>query len=326
MPSVAILAFDGISPFHLSVPCAVFGSSALEGYFELLICAESPGALTTSAGFGLHVHHGLEALLQADVVVVPSWCSPQAEASADLSAALRAAHAKGAQIIGLCIGSFVVAQAGLLDARRASTHWRAAEVFAQRFPHVALDANVLYVDEGDVMTSAGTAAGIDCCLHFVRKRLGAEAAARVARHLVVPPHRQGGQAQYIEQPIADNARDDRLADTLAWARANLDQAHTIDSLAARALMSRRTFTRRFHASTGTTVNRWITEQRLGAAQRLLESSDLPIDQVAARAGFGSAVSLRQHFVRTLQTSPLAYRRAFKGRDEARPVLAATAAR
>lgn len=316
MPSVAIIAFDGISPFHLSVPCAVLGSSALDGYFELLICAESPGALTTSAGFGLHVQHGLEALTQADVVVVPSWCSPQAEASADLLAALRAAHERGAKIIGLCVGSFVVAQAGLLDTRRASTHWRAAEVFAQRFPQVTLDADVLYVDEGDVMTSAGTAAGIDCCLHFVRTLLGAEAAARVARHLVVPPHRQGGQAQYIEQPIADSARDDRLADTLNRARKHIDQAHTIDSLAARALMSRRTFTRRFHASTGTTVNRWISEQRLGAAQRLLETSDLPVDQIAARTGFGSAVSLRQHFARTLKTSPQAYRRTFKGRDEA----------
>jgi transcriptional regulator GlxA family with amidase domain len=311
---VAVLAFEGISPFHLSVPCAVFGEAPDSGTppFELRVCAERTGRLTTRAGFDVDVAHGLHAFTGADMIVIPSWVGPETEASFTLIRALRRAHARGARIIGLCLGAFVVAQAGLLDGRRAATHWRAASAFTRRFPAVTLDADVLYVDEGDVVTSAGTAAGIDCCLHLLRQQLGVEAASRAARYLVVPPHRQGGQAQYIERPMLTStpARGDRLFDALTWVQAHLDASHSLDTLAARARMSRRTFTRHFRARTGTTVKAWMAAQRVAAAQRLLETSALPVEHIAAQVGFGSAVSLRQHFAAALGTSPHAYRRAF----------------
>ncbi|MFT4171308.1 MAG: helix-turn-helix domain-containing protein [Rhodocyclaceae bacterium] len=313
---IAVLAFDGISPFHLSVPCAVFGEAAERDRppFELRVCAARAGRLATSAGFGVDVAYGLRTLAWADMVIVPSWAGPTVDAPADLLRALQRAHARGARIVGLCLGAFVVAQAGLLDGRRAATHWRAAAEFARRFARVTLDADVLYVDEGDVVTSAGTAAGIDCCLHLLRQHSGADAASRAARYLVVPPHRQGGQAQYIERPVVDDAsgHGDRLFEVLAWAQAHLEHPHSLDALAARARMSRRTFTRHVRARTGATVNAWLTAQRVAAAQRLLETSALPVEQVAARVGFGSTVSLRQHFAVALGTSPQAYRRAFKG--------------
>jgi transcriptional regulator GlxA family with amidase domain len=310
---VAIAAFDGIRPFHLSVPCAVFGEATVAErlLFDLRVCAVEPGELHSQTGFTIGTPYGLNDLARARIVVVPSWRNPREAVPAPLLAALRRAHKRGALIVGLCLGAYVLAAAGLLDGRRATTHWRWAKLFAQRFPNVQVDPNVLYVDEGDVITSAGTAAGIDCCLHVVRKQYGAEATNRIARMLVVPPHRQGSQAQYIEQPVMATANDTPLTRTMNWAALRLDETHSLDSLAARALMSRRTFTRHFRKLTGTTVGHWLLGLRLTLAQRLLETSDKSVDLIATRAGFGSALSMRQHFGIAFNTSPSMYRREFR---------------
>lgn len=311
---VAILAFDSIRPFHLSVPCAVFGEPAgAEALFEVRVCAAEPGELRSQAGFTIGTRHGLGELARAQIVVVPSWRDPREPAPPALLAALRRAHQRGARIVGLCLGAYVLAEAGLLDERRATTHWRWSERFAQRFQRVTVVPNVLYVDEGTVLTSAGTAAGIDCCLHLVRRQFGAEAANRIARTLVVPPHRQGGQAQYIEQPVRAGAGEDPFTRTLAWAARHLDAPHSLDALAAKALMSRRSFTRHFRQHTGSTVGRWLLGQRLALAQRLLETTAQPIERIAERAGFGTSLSLRQHFAVAFDTTPSMYRREFRGR-------------
>jgi len=311
---VAVIAFDQISPFHLSVPCLVFGESLPgELNYQLLVCAIEPGRLRTTAGFELTVEHGLEALCDAQTVIVPSWHDPSERPPQALLDALVAAHERGAQLVGLCLGAFVLAETGLLNGRQATTHWAWAQQFAERFPAVRLDADVLYVDDGKLLTSAGTAAGIDCCLHLLRQHYGAKAANRVARHLVVPPHRQGDQAQFIEQPLPATASDGRLSDLLYWVRANLDQAHSLDSLADKVLMSRRSFTRHFRQLTGTTVGDWLLAERLALSQRLLESTEQPIDRIAALAGFGSSVSLRFHFGRRLGLSPSRYRQSFRER-------------
>ena len=312
---VAVIAFDHISPFHLSVPCVVFGEDRSGGgvpEFDFRVCAAETGALTTTAGFSIAVTHGLEALADAGTIIVPSWRDPAETPPAVLLDALRAAHARGAQLVGLCLGAFVLAAAGILDDRPASTHWAWADDFARRYPRVRLDPNVLYVDDGNVLTSAGTAAGLDCCLHVMRKLCGAEVANHVARRLVVPPHRQGGQAQYVQQPMPPNVRGDRLSGLLDWVSVNLTLPHTLDTLAGRALMSRRTFTRRFRLATGTTVGAWLLAQRLARAQQLLESTDESVEAIAGIAGFGSTASLRQHFAEAFRTSPSAWRREFRG--------------
>jgi transcriptional regulator GlxA family with amidase domain len=312
---VAVVAFDRISPFHLSVPCVVFGEDRRGGGvpdFDFRVCAAETGPLTTTAGFSIAVTHGLEALADAHTIIVPSWRDPDETPPAALLAALRAAHARGAQLVGLCLGAFVLAAAGILDDRPASTHWAWADDFARRYPRVRLDPDVLYVDAGNVLTSAGTAAGLDCCLHVLRNLCGAQVANYVARRLVVSPHRQGGQAQFVQQPMPPNVRGDRLSVLLDWVGGNLDLPHTLDTLAARALMSRRTFTRRFRLATGTTVGAWLLAQRLARAQQLLESSDESVEAIAGIAGFGSAASLRQHFADAFRTSPSAWRREFRG--------------
>lgn len=309
---VAIVAFDQIRPFHLSVPCAVFGETAEEPLFDVRVCAAEPGELRTTSGFGIATRHGLRELAQADVIVVPSWRNPHESAPEPLLAALRRAHKRSATLVGLCLGAYVLAEAGVLDGKLATTHWRWTELFKQRFPNVRLDPNVLYIDQGNVITSAGTAAGIDCCLHVVRRQYGAEITNRIARTLVVPPHRQGSQAQYIEQPVLAHAADTPLTKALNWAVRHLDESHTLDSLAARALMSRRSFTRHFRQHTGTTVGQWLLSQRLGVAQRMLETTDHPIERIAERAGFGTALSMRQHFGVAFNTTPSMYRREFRG--------------
>ena len=311
--TVAVVAFDGISPFHLSVPCMVFGEDRTEAgapRFRVQVCAPAPGELRTNAGFSLVVPHGLEAIRRARIVVVPSWRDDCSAAPPDLIRALQAAHRRGATVMGLCLGAFVLAEAGLLDGRPATTHWKLAPAFAKQYPKVKLQPEVLYVDDGNVLTSAGTAAGIDCCLHLLRVRYGAETANRAARRMVVAPHRQGGQAQYIEQPVPATAERDRLAPLLEWLGRHLDRPHELDDLARRALMSRRNFTRRFRESTGTTVGQWVQSQRLALAQRLLETTDHPVERVATGAGFGSAVSLRKHFLSAFKVSPTAYRQQF----------------
>lgn len=312
-PCIAVVAFDRISPFHLSVPCLVFGDRH-PGIpaFELLVCAGEPGPLSTTAGFDISVRHGLEALASADIVILPSWRNPDEAVPPALLTALRAAHQRGAQLVGLCLGAYVLAAAGLLDGRRATTHWAYAADFARHYPQIQVDADVLYIADGNILTSAGTAAGIDCCLHMLRQQYGAEAANSVARRLVVPPHRQGGQAQFIAQPLPTRANDSRLAGLIDWVRANPTLPHTLDSLALRALMSRRTFTRHFRQLTGTTVARWLLGERLALSQRLLELSGHDIEQIASLAGFASPVTLRHHFRKAFGVSPSAWRDSFKG--------------
>ena len=305
--TVAVVAFDGISPFHLSVPCLVFGEDRDEDRshrFALSVCAATPGALRTNAGFAIQVTHGLAILRRAQIIVVPSWFDDTRAAPPELLDALRRAHRRGATIVGLCLGAFVLAEAGLLDGRTATTHWHLAERFSARYPQVLLQPEVLYVDHGDVLTSAGTAAGIDCCLHLLRVRHGAEVANRAAR-------RQGGQAQYIETPVRAAPERDRLTPVVDWMRENLQQPHDLDALAGKALMSRRSFTRNFREAMGTTVGQWLLHQRLALAQRLLETTEEPIDAVADQAGFGTPASLRQHFAANLKISPLGYRRQFR---------------
>ena len=312
---IAILAFNNISPFHLSVPCLVFEDRAGLPTYHLRICAGEPtrkGELRTTAGFTVQTSLTLEDAAHADVLIVPSWRDPEERPSAPMVNAVREAYERGATVVGLCLGAFVLAEAGILDGHRAATHWSAVDAFSQRYPRVKLMPDVLYMDSGDgrLVTSAGTAAGLDCCLHLVRRWHGAEVANRIARRLVVAPHRQGGHAQYIEQPLHDAPGGDRLSDLLNWVAANLAEPHTLDSLAERAAMSRRNFTRRFRALTGATVGQWLLGQRLAYVQRMLETTRQPVEVVAQLAGFGSAVSLRQHFSRAYHTSPSAYRTLF----------------
>lgn len=312
--TIAVIAFDRISPFLLSVPCMVFGGVRFGAEPErcrLRVCSCEGARLQSSAGFGIAVEMGLEGLADADIVVVPSWRDPAEEPPAALLEALRVAHRRGAVLVGLCLGSYVLAAAGLLDHRPATTHWGWSDDLTRRYPAVRLQPDVLYVDDGEIVTSAGVAAGIDCCLHILRRIAGAEMAARVARRMVVPPHRQGGQAQYVEQPISHDSGGDRFSRTMQWLLANLDQPHSIDSLAERFMMSRRTFIRRFRQHTGATVGAWLLNQRLALAQRLLETTSKPVGVVAQLAGFGSEVTLRQQFAKVLQTTPSRYRREFR---------------
>lgn len=318
MHTIAVIAFEGLSPFHLSVPCIVFGDDLLKlgaPRYRLLICGERTGSVRTMSGFNIDVEHDLSFLDEADTVILPAWSDPHKTPSKALTEALKAAHARGARIVGLCLGTFVLAEAGLLDGRAASTHWAWASEFEQRYPQVALNQNALYIDEGDILTSAGTAAAIDCCLHIVRKDYGAEIANRIARRLVVAPHRHGGQSQYIEKPLPATADADHLDATINWAIAHLNEPLSLERLADHAGMSLRSFTRHFKKKTGDTFTQWLLNHRLAAAQRLLETSICSIDHVAEMAGFGSAVSLRQHFTRAFSISPASYRRQFRSKSE-----------
>lgn len=311
--TIAVLAFDGISLFHLSVPCVVFGedrSDAGVPLFNLKVCAAERGPLRSTAGVQVGAPFWLDGLEGAGTVIVPSWRDPAERAPEALLAALQQAHARGARIVGLCLGAFVLADAGLLDGKAATTHWHLAASFAQRYPNILVKPEVLYVDEGDVVTSAGTAAGLDCCLHLLRSDWGAEVANRVARRIVLAPHRQGGQAQYIEQTLPASGADHRLSSVLDWMTHHLDQEHSLDALAERAAMGRRTFTRYFKQLTGVTVGQWLLNQRLAHAQRLLETTDHAMDAIAQVTGLGSAVSMRQHFAAAFGTSPTVYRKQF----------------
>jgi transcriptional regulator GlxA family with amidase domain len=312
--TVAAVACHGTAPFELSVACEVFGIDRSElgvPWYRFLVVAGDEPPITTKAGFTIDTPHRLDALEEADTILVPVVEPPPDGISDELLDALRRAHARGARLLSVCSGAFVLAAAGLLDGRRATTHWMFADDLAEQYPEVKVDPDVLYVDEGDVMTSAGTAAGIDLCLHVVRLDFGAEIANAVARRMVVPPHRDGGQAQFVDEPLPDGPGADLFGDTLAYMQEHLDEPLLVNDLAARAAMSPRTFARRFRAATGTTPHRWLVRQRVLLAQRLLETTDLPVDRVAERCGFGSAAGLREHFTRQVRTSPLAYRRTFR---------------
>lgn len=318
---MAVIAFDGMNPFHLSVPSLVFAprdTVANTPTFDVCICSATDGALSTSAGFDIVPRHPWSTVDTADIVIMPTWHDDCRDAPIDIIDALRRAHARGARVMGLCLGAFPLAQAGLLNGKSASTHWAYAEKLATLYPRVKVDHDVLYVDEGDVMTSAGVAAGLDCCLHLLRQLCGAEFANRVARQLVIAPHRQGGQAQFIERPLPVSSSDSRFSEVLQWVSNHLDQPHSIDSLANRAAMSRRSFTRHFHQATGMSFKQWLLSQRLAHAQHMLEASTASSEVVAQQAGFGSALSLRQHFRTAFKTTPIAYRKLFQfnGRADA----------
>ncbi|MEV6598592.1 helix-turn-helix domain-containing protein [Actinoplanes sp. NPDC051346] len=314
---VAVYAFDGITMFHLSVPQLVFDEVRRQGLgdWTTVLFSDRAGSVRTAEGYPIGEVRGPSAAEKADVVVIPSWFEDGRAAGPALRRLLTKAHDRGATIAGLCLGAVAVADAGLLSRRTAVTHWQAVDMLAARHRDVAVDASVLYIDHGDVLTSAGTASAIDACLHLVRGRLGAAAANRVARSLVVAPHREGGQAQYIERPLPAQSANDPIALVLDWALRHLAEPLPVERLAGVAHLSRRTFIRAFQASTGVTPAVWVRRQRLDEARRLLESTDLPIDQVAAACGFGSTVTMRQSFAAAFDTSPSEYRRRFDARTE-----------
>ena len=279
-------------------------------WYEFTVCAAEPGQLRAAGGVHVRPEAGLDVLSDAGTVVIPGWRDVDETPPKRLVDAIVAAHNRGARLVSICSGVFVLAAAGLLDGLRATTHWRYAAKLAGRYPAIRVDPDVLYVDEGSVLTSAGSAAGIDLCLHIVRRDYGAEIATKVARRLVVPPHRDGGQAQYIAKPVAETD-DASLAEVMDWTLSRLEQPMAVADIARRAHMSQRTFARRFKNQTGTTPHRWLVHQRLMAAQRLLETTQLSIDDVARRAGLGSAESLRHHFRAAFATTPTAYRHRFR---------------
>ncbi|GAB3158760.1 transcriptional regulator FtrA [Myceligenerans halotolerans] len=312
---IAALVTEGMAPFELSSVVEVFGlpRPEIEGpWYALDVCSDRPGTpLRMTGGFTLSAEHGLDVLAGADTVIVPAVVDPRTGPGDDVVQALRAAHARGARVVSICSGAFALAAAGLLDDREATTHWQYASLLAERFPAVSVRPDVLYVDHGDVMTSAGSAAGLDVCLHVVRTDHGPAVANMVARRLVVPPHREGGQAQFIEAPVLPVEERDDVGDALTWALDHLAEPITVEALARRAHMAPRTFARHFVRRTGTSPIRWLVTQRVQASLALLEAGE-SVTRTASLAGFGSPVTFRHHFTRAMGTSPASYRRAFHG--------------
>ncbi|MFE6846491.1 helix-turn-helix domain-containing protein [Streptomyces sp. NPDC057686] len=311
MTLVALAVTPGVPHFELAAACDVFGvdrSDLVDPWYEFTVCA--PGTVQVGDRFRLEPDAGLDQLVHADTVIVPACADLDADPPADLVAAVRAAHEAGARVVSLCTGAFVLAAAGLLDGRRATTHWLHAAALAERHPEVEVDADVLYVDHGTVLTSAGKAAAMDLCLHLVRLDHGSAVANEVARRLVVPPHRAGGQAQFVTTPLPER-RDHPLGAVLAWAMQRLDQPLTVEDLARRANMSSRHLARVFTDVTGTTPLRWLLTQRIHRAQGLLETTDDTIGTIAAATGMGTDATLRRHFHRTVGVPPDTYRRTFR---------------
>jgi transcriptional regulator GlxA family with amidase domain len=318
--SVAVPVLDNVFAFELGLLCEVFGLDRPDEpelpTFDFAVCTPRPGPVRTMSGFGLDVVHGLEPIATADLVAVPA-IHRDTPVPDELVTALRAAHDRGARVMSVCSGAFVLGHAGLLDDRDCTTHWTYADELARRFPRARVNSDVLYVDCERVLTSAGTAAGIDAALYLVRQEFGERVANRRARRMVMPPHREGGQRQYVDRPVPIEA--DTLTETLSWMTAHLDADLSVDELARRAHLSARTFARRFRSETGTTPHHWLTGQRVLAAQRLLEETDQPVETVADLVGFGSAAALRHHFTRRVGTTPTDYRRTFAHRGlERRP--------
>ncbi|MEU5879773.1 helix-turn-helix domain-containing protein [Spirillospora sp. NPDC047279] len=317
MHVVGVLALDGVVPFDLATPCQVFGSTVGEGFaplYEVRVCGPAGGTAASPVfgGMRLETPWRLDDLAAADTIVIPGHDDFLDEQPAEVIALLRDAAARGARIASICVGAFVLAATGLLDGRRATTHWGFAADLARRHPRIEVDPSVLFVDNGPLLTSAGVAAGIDLCLHMVRRDLGSAAAARTARSIVMPLQRDGGQAQFIRHEDPGDAGT-ALQPTLAWMEANLHRPLTLEDIAREAAVSVRTLTRRFRAQVGTTPLQWLLRARIDRAQQLLETTDLPVERVAAESGFGSPVTLRAHFARSVGASPLAYRTTFRAR-------------
>ncbi|WP_194895612.1 GlxA family transcriptional regulator [Catenulispora pinisilvae] len=313
--TVAVAVTEGAPIFEISIPVEVFGrvrpGMADLGY-EVQICNPESGPVLSGGGFVFPGGHTYAALAEADTVILPAIRDVREQQSAELIAALRQAHANGARVASLCTGAFALAAAGLLDGRRATTHWLYAEEFRKQFPAVLLDPAVLYIDHGDVLTSAGTTAGIDLCLAMVAADHGADVANTLARRLVAPTHRSGGQAQYVETPAPPAAGRESLGPLLDWMRTHLAEPLTVADLARQANVAERTLIRRFHTGVGTTPGKWLTGQRVLHARRLLETTDLPVERVASAAGLGGAANLRHHFTEVVGVAPSDYRRSFRG--------------
>lgn len=318
MHTVAILAYDGMTGFESGLAAEIFGMADLPGRFSagaaptgytVQLCSEQP-EIRMLGGAMVHTSYGLDDLAAADTVLIPSVRDVEQAPSDGLLEAIRAADDRGARLVSICSGAFALAAAGVLDGRPATTHWIYADLLARRYPAIEVDPTPLYVDSGRVLTSAGCAAGLDLCLHIVRSDHGVQVANDVARRLVVSPHRAGGQAQYIDTPVPEPTVDGRIAAGMAWALEHLDRPITLDELAERSALSRRSYLRQFAKATGTTPIKWLIEQRIQASLALLESSDLGIEQIAARVGFESPVTFRHHFVRQMHTTPSEYRSCF----------------
>jgi transcriptional regulator GlxA family with amidase domain len=316
LKDVAVVVLDGFTPFELGVVCEVFGTDRTdEGLpaYDFAVVAGEPGPLRSEAGFTLQTSFGLDRLETADLIAVPAsgdsrcrrddWPEP-------LLDALRRAVERGSRVLSVCTGAFALGAAGLLDGRACTTHWRHSERLARLYPAAKVDPSVLYIDADPVITSAGTAAGIDACLYLLRKEHGSRVANAIARRMVVPPHRDGGQAQFVDRPVAELACD-TLGEVIEWMQRNVDRVMTVDRLAGLAAMSPRTFARRFVQETGTTPQRWLIGQRILLAQQLLEETDETVDVIAERAGFGNAATFRHHFRAWRATTPHAYRRTFR---------------
>ncbi|MFV0549438.1 MAG: GlxA family transcriptional regulator [Limnobaculum xujianqingii] len=316
--TIAVAAYQGINPFHLSIPHTVFSNVLNQDgspRFRVITCALEENQIETSMGFTITTQYGLEGFQQADIIIVPSWHRIDIAPPEEFIDVLKQANRRGVKIVGLCLGAFVLAKAGLLNGKAATTHWKWANAFSLRYPEVELRAAELYIDEGNLLTSAGMAAAIDCCLHMLRQICGAEIANQVARQMVVAPHRQGGQAQFIEIPLPVSRQDDRISQVLNWAAQHPELPHSIDSLAQKGALSRRTFTRHVRQTTGTTVMQWLLNQRIAKAQRMLESGTHSMEKVAEESGFNTVASLRQHFTKALNISPSSYRKQFKIKAE-----------
>ena len=311
---VVLLALPGVAPFEFGVICEVFGidrSSTGGPSFDFSIATADPGPVRTSLGFTLNITDGLDVAADADLVAVPAHEITGIDPR--YFEVIRAAEARGAWVLSVCSGAFALAQAGILDGRRATTHWMHTDRLARQFPNTVVDADVLFVEDRKVVTSAGTAAGIDAALHIVRRELGAAATNVIARRMVVPPQRDGGQSQYIQSPVQE-CKSDSFAIVTEWMLEHLDEDLTVDQLARRALMSSRTFARRFRADMGTTPAAWLNRQRILRAQQLLEETDYSLETVAQDTGFGTAAVMRHHFLKVLQTTPTSYRRTFGARE------------
>ncbi|MEV6098948.1 helix-turn-helix domain-containing protein [Nocardia sp. NPDC051981] len=318
LSKVAVVLNDNLAMFEFGVVCEVFGlDRTADGLpaFDYRVCGAEPGKPLKSSSPGIHVtpEYGLEELRDADLVAIPAFPifadNPFDQRVVD---AVRDAAQAGATVLTVCSGAFLAGAAGLLDGRKCTTHWRYVDLLAEQFPQATIDPDVLYVDEGNLITSAGTAAGIDACLHLVRRELGSSVANAIARRMVVPPQRDGGQRQFIERPVVD-CDSDSLSETLHWMGEHLELPHTVEALAARSAMSTRTFARRFAAETGTTPVKWLTGQRVLLAKQLLEDTDLDLESLAHRCGFGSGALLRHHFQRVVGIAPVEYRRRFGAR-------------